>query len=81
MKKSEYLMKSLVTRLNGLINGRHIDELDESEYSLFEDRLYALRLIANVYGHDLLCQNRNGRYVFTYVSADNDDSERGKTDD
>lgn len=72
MKKSEYIMKSLVTRLNGLINERHIDELDEYEYSLFEDRLYALRLIADVYGHEVLCQNRKGRYVFTFLSSYND---------
>lgn len=70
MKKSEYLMTSLVTRLNELLNGRHIDELDDVEFAMFQDRIRTLRLIADLYEHELTCLNKDGRYEFSFVSSD-----------
>lgn len=50
MKKSEYLILSLVTRLNDIIDGRSLDSLDEYDYSLFRERLYSVAIVAQLCG-------------------------------
>lgn len=66
MKQSEFVLKSLVTRLNGLLNGRHIDELDEYEYTLYQDRCFAIKLIADTFGYKIITKDLDGSYIFSY---------------
>lgn len=70
MKKSEYILKNLVTRLNGLVDGRHIDELDEMEYTLYKDRCFAIDLIAKTYGYEIVRIDCAGKEVYVPIKND-----------